>query len=133
LPDGDARLVFPYLEGSLEERRQIGKFVFLFCFRTHRAAIPCEADLVVENQVGARDGVSVAHDFQAHLRLTAVQIGIDDEIDLQVEILVGRVRDFVCGKAMSFDDLFRRDRPNKALQRKYSHENGTRIRGIEIQ
>ena len=24
-------------------------------------------------------------------------------------------------------------RPNKTLQRKYSHENGTRIRGIEIQ
>ena len=38
-----------------------------------------------------------------------------------------------CGKAMSFDDLFRRDRPNKMLQRDYSHENGTRIRGIKIQ
>src|SRR5436190_4273701 len=26
-------------------------------------------------------------------------------------------RDFGCGKAMSFDDLFRKDRPNKTLQR----------------
>ena len=25
-------------------------------------------------------------------------------------------RDFGCGRAMSFDDLFRRDRPNKTLQ-----------------
>src|SRR5216684_7623524 len=38
-------------------------------------------------------------------------------------------RDCGCGKAMSCDDLFRRDRPNKTLQRNYSHENGTRIRG----
>src|SRR6266404_1686671 len=26
------------------------------------------------------------------------------------------LRDFGCGKAMSFDDLFRKDRPNKMLQ-----------------
>jgi hypothetical protein len=38
-----------------------------------------------------------------------------------------------CGKAMSFDDLFRKDRLNKIRQRNYSHENGTRIGGITVQ
>jgi hypothetical protein len=36
-------------------------------------------------------------------------------------------RGFGCGKAMWFDDLFRRDRPNKTLQRNYSHKSGTTI------
>jgi hypothetical protein len=30
-------------------------------------------------------------------------------------------------------DLFRRDRPNKTLQRNYSHKSGTTIGGIKIQ
>jgi hypothetical protein len=34
-----------------------------------------------------------------------------------VVVPVMSFRDFGCGKAMSFDDLFRRDRPNKTLQR----------------
>src|SRR3974390_124155 len=34
-------------------------------------------------------------------------------------------RDFGCGKAMSFDDSFRKDRLNKTLRRNHSHENGT--------
>jgi hypothetical protein len=42
-------------------------------------------------------------------------------------------RGFGCGKAMSFGDLFRRDRPNKTLQRNYSHKSGTTIGGIKIQ
>src|SRR5215472_2648528 len=36
-------------------------------------------------------------------------------------------RDYGCGKAMSFDGFFRRDRPNKTQQGSASHENGTRI------
>jgi hypothetical protein len=42
-------------------------------------------------------------------------------------------RDCGCGKAMSFDGLFRKDGPDKTLQRNYTRENGTRIRGIKIQ
>ena len=40
---------------------------------------------------------------------------------------------FGFGKAMSFGDLVRRDRPNKTLQRNYSHKSGTTIGGIKIQ
>jgi len=42
-------------------------------------------------------------------------------------------RDCGCGKAMSFDDLFRRDRRNQKRQRNYPHENGTTIGGTNIQ
>jgi hypothetical protein len=34
------------------------------------------------------------------------------------------LRGFGCGKAMSFDDLFRRDRPNKTPQRRGSRDAG---------
>ena len=42
-------------------------------------------------------------------------------------------RGFGCGKATSFGDLFRRYRPNKTLQRNYSHKSGTTIGGIKFQ
>ena len=42
-------------------------------------------------------------------------------------------RDFGCGKAMSFDGSFRKDRPNKTRQRSCLRENTMRIGGIKSQ
>jgi len=93
LADSQAGFVLTGPKGSVADVGHIRKFVLLFALAAHRAVLYSGVfDLIVEGRLRAPLHVSVAQNFKTDFRLGALNIGVDNEVELESERLVGKER-----------------------------------------